>query len=190
MRNLLLFTTSAIMMGSVALAADSYEIDPSHTSVVWSASHLGFSDSLGFFPGVSGTFTLDEENPANSNVEVEIELASISTGIPKFDAHLKNEDFFNVEKYTTATFKSTDIKVTGEKTAVITGELSMLGKTAPLELEATLNKIGENPFNNKQVAGFSLRGTVYRSKYGINYALPAVPDSVDLIIEAEGIKAE
>ncbi|MBN67479.1 MAG: polyisoprenoid-binding protein, partial [Rickettsiales bacterium] len=114
----------------------------------------------------------------------------ISTGIPKFDAHLKNEDFFNVEKYTTATFKSTDIKVTGEKTAVITGELSMLGKTAPLELEATLNKIGENPFNNKQVAGFSLRGTVYRSKYGINYALPAVPDSVDLIIEAEGIKAE
>lgn len=168
-------------------AADSYHFDKTHTNIVWAASHLGFSDSLGHFMDYDGHFTLDEQNPDNSSVEITIQTGSIWTGIPKFDEHLKSADFFDVENHPTAQFKSTRIEQTGEKTARIHGELSMLGQTHPLVLEATLNKLGTNPFNKAQTAGFSVRATIDRTLYGMDYGTPGIPAEVDLLIEAEGI---
>lgn len=168
-----------------ALAADTYTIDPTHTTVVWSANHLGFSQPHGLFPMVEGTITVDEAAIANSKVDVTIKPGLVVTGNEKFDAHLKNADFFNVEKFPSATFKSTKVEKTGDKTAKVTGDLTLLGVTKPVTLDVTLNKKGEHPMNKKQTVGFSATGTIKRSDFGINYALPNVSDEVPLIIEAE-----
>lgn len=179
---------AAVFLAAGAHAADTYIIDEMHTNIVWSASHLGFSKSFGTFSGVSGSFMLDEAEPEQSSVEISVDTASIVTGIPKFDEHLKSKDFFNVEAFSTATFKSTKIEKTGDKTAKIHGDLTMLGKTHPLVLDASLNKVGINGFNKKATAGFSLSGQIDRTKYGMDYGVPGIPAMVDLIIEAEGIK--
>lgn len=168
-----------------ANAAESYKFDPHHTSVVWTANHFGFSNPSGKFSEVEGDLVLDEKHPANSKVNVVVKMLNLFTGYDKFDGHLKNADFFNVEKYTTATFTSKKIALTGKNTAKITGELTLLGVTKPVVLNAKLNKIAVSPISQKKTAGFTATATIKRSDFGINYAIPAVGDNVKLLIEAE-----
>lgn len=168
-----------------AFAADTYKIDPTHTSVIWSANHMKLSKPHGIFPMVEGTITVDEAAIANSKVDVTIKPGLVVTGNEKFDAHLRNTDFFNVEKFPSATFKSTKVVPTGDKTAKVTGDLTLLGVTKPVTLDVTLNHKGEHPMTKKQAIGFSATGTIKRSEFGINYAVPNVSDEVPLIIEAE-----
>lgn len=180
---------AALMLGSVStvFAADTYKFDPTHTTVIWKAGHLGFSTPHGLFPMIEGTLVLDEAAPENSTVNVTIDTAQITTGIPKFNDHLKNADFFNVEKFPDATFKSTKVERTGDNTAKVTGDLTILGVTKPLTLDVTLNKKGEHPFVKKQAVGFSGTGTIKRSEYGMNYGIPNMPDDVQIVVEAEAI---
>lgn len=179
----------ALASGQV-MAAERYTLDPSHTNVVWKTSHFGFSSPSGKFTNIEGDFVLDENNPENSYVSVKIYPSSILTGIEKFDAHLKSADFFNVEKYGTATFKSTRVEMTGSDTAKIHGELTLLGVTNPVTLDATLNKIGVNPLNNTKTAGFSARTTIKRSAFGMDWGVPNVGDNVLIEIETEGMLGE
>lgn len=194
MKNLVKNYTRYLVVGLVAgglyagaaQAAETYDFDPTHTMVNWQANHFGFSNPTGKFPFVTGHFVLDEKNPAASKVEAVIELAKISTGDEKFDAHLKNADFFNVEKYKTAKFVSNKVEVTGKDTAKVYGTLTLLDKTNPVVLDVTLNKIGENPMSKKKTSGFTAVTSIKRSDYGITYAIPGVSDDVKLHIEAEG----
>jgi polyisoprenoid-binding protein YceI len=163
-----------------------YIIDSSHTDIVWHADHLGFSKSIGEFARSSGFIILDESNPTQSHVEVEVDLGSIQTGDAEFDAHLKSNDFFFVEQYKVARFVSKNVEITGDKTARVEGDLTLHGVTKPIVLDVKLNKIGKNPFSKKETAGFSARTKIYRSQFGITYGLPMVGDEVELIIEAEG----
>jgi len=158
-----------------------------HTNILWLADHLGFSKSTGQFLDFSGEFMLNYDAPAESTVEITIQTASISTGLPNFDAHLKTADFFDVEKYPTATFKSTKVTLKTEKTAEVEGELTMLGKSKPLTLQVRFNKRGIDVYKNVPRAGFSVRTTVKRSLWGMEKYLPLVGDDVKLIIEAEGL---
>lgn len=187
MRNPILAFALTAFLSSPAIAADSYTLDPSHTNIVWSADHFGFSRPSGKFSDVSGKLMLDEAKPENSKVEVVVNTASVVTGIDKFNEHLKTPDFFNVLKFKDATFKSFKVEKTGDSTAKIHGDLTLLGVTKRIVLDAKLNKIGTNPFGN-EVAGFSLTGTIKRSDFGMRYALPGVSDEVALNIEVEAIK--
>lgn len=171
-----------------ANAADTYTLDPTHTTVIWNANHFGYSKPHGLFPLVEGTLQLDEANPEASTLEVTVPTTKLTTGIEKFDAHLKNADFFNVEKFPTATFKSTKVEKTGDKTAKVTGDLTLVGVTKPVTLDVTFNQKMANPMSQKETVGFSATGTIKRSDFGINYALPHVSDEVPLVIEAEATK--
>jgi len=91
-----------------ALAADTYTLDPRHTYPRWAASHLGFSTHQGQFNKTTGKLVLDAKGGTGS-VEVTVDAASVSTGDPKFDAHLKSADFFEAAKHPTITFKSTSM---------------------------------------------------------------------------------
>ncbi|MBY0356148.1 MAG: YceI family protein [Rickettsiales bacterium] len=164
-----------------------YDIDSAHTDISWMADHLGFSKSIGEFGTSSGHITLDEEQPSESSVEITVDIASLHTGDSTFDKHLLAKEFFNYDEFKRATFKSTNVTLTGEKTATVTGDLSLHGVTKPLTLGVTLNKIGKNAFSGKQTAGFTVRGLIYRSQYGMTYGLPLVGDQVDLVIEAEAV---
>lgn len=180
--------SAALGFTAPAYAADTYSFDPHHTSVIWSATHFGKSAPHGIFSNIEGTLVLDEAAPEKSTVEVKIPTGMIATGIAKFDDHLKGADFFNVGKFPDATFKSTKVEKTGDKTAKVTGDLTILGVTKPAVLDVTFNDKGPNPMNNKETVGFSATTTIKRSEWGINYALPHVSDDIPLTIEAEATK--
>lgn len=186
MRSLTL-TTLALALPAAAMAAPvAYQLDPNHTSVMWRAKHMGYSTVTGKFTAISGTFVLDEKNPAASKVEAVLDMNAITTGLPKFEEHLKSKDFFNVAENPAATFVSTKVEPIGTNNARMTGNLTILGITKPIVLDVTLNKSAVNEMFKKQVAGFSAKGVVKRSDYGITYAIPAVPDEIPLEIEVEG----
>ncbi|KZB64497.1 polyisoprenoid-binding protein [Thalassospira lucentensis] len=168
-----------------AQAAESYKLDPTHTSVIFIVNHLGFSNFQGRFGGTSGELTLDRENPAASSAIITIDLSKVDTGVEGLDNHMKTADFLNVEQNPTATFKSTSIEMTGDKTATITGNLTLLGQTKPLVLDVTLTGEGDHPMTGDHVLGFGATGTVTRSEYGMNYLVPAVSDEVELQISTE-----
>ena len=178
----------ATLFTAPAFAADTYTFDPTHTSVIWSAGHMGKSNPHGIFANIEGTLVLDEAAPENSKIDVKIPTGLIATGIPKFDEHLKSKDFFNVAEFADAKFVSTKVEKTGEKTAKVTGDLTLVGVTKPVTLDVTFNGKGPNPMSQKETIGFSATGTIKRSEFGIEYALPHVPDDVKIQIEAEANK--
>lgn len=166
---------------------ETYTIDSAHTAVTFDIDHFGFSRPSGKFMGITGTVTLDEEAPQNSQVDVTIPVDQINTGVADLDTHLKSEDFFNVAEYPTAHFVSTQVELTGDKTATVTGDLTLKGITKPVTLNVQLNLIGENMFG-KQTAGFSASGSFLRSEFGITTYLPALGDEVSILIDSEANK--
>lgn len=166
-------------------AAEKLVIESPHTQLVFSINHLGFSNSFGKFTDYEGFIMFDQEAPAQSSVEISIKTASVDMDDEKWNEHLKNADFFNVEKFPDMTFKSTAIDVTGDNTANITGDLTLLGVTKPVTLAAVLNKADKHPMGDKTGAGFSATTKIKRSDFGMNYGLPMVGDDVDIRLEVE-----
>lgn len=180
-----------IAAAAPALAADTYEFDPAHADVVFFVNHLGYSDTIGRFRTVAGTITLDRESLAESTIEVTIDAASLDTNHAERDAHLRSPDFFNVQEFPEITFVSTAVEPTGEDQATVMGDLTMLGTTQPVTLDVTLNQIAPHPvpaYDGIETAGFSARGTLKRSDFGMDYLAPSVGDEVELIFEIEAFK--
>lgn len=169
---------------------EKYTFDKAHTQILFFVDHLGFSFSQGEFHDYDGHFMFDRRTPENSKIDVSIKTASIDMDDEKWNTHMKNADFFDVENFPDMTFKSTGIEVTGENTANITGDLTLLGVTKPVTLEVTHNKSGKHPFNGKFVAGFSATATVKRSEFGMTYGLPDVGDDVEIRLEVEGFRED
>lgn len=168
-----------------AQAADSYTIDPTHTQVEFTYSHFGFSNITGRFDTVESEFLFDPQDPTRSSVKVTIPMASLSTGVEKLDAHLLNADFFDAEKFPTATFTSTGVTAAGEGRLKVAGDLSIHGVTRPVVLDVTINKIGEHPMAKTPAAGFDARTTIKRSDFGVGNYAPAVSDEVVIEITVE-----
>lgn len=169
--------------------ADTYKIDPAHTSIVFKVSHLGFSNTYGMFPGVEGTFVVDEAKPANGSVELKIKTDSVNTHNEKRDQHLRNADFFNSKVNPLITFKSTSIKPAGKNKFKVTGDLSLNGVTKSVTLDMTRNRTGQDPWGGTRT-GFDGMIKVKRSDYKMNFMQGenAVGDEVELMLSVEGIK--
>ena len=168
-----------------AIASEAFVFDKSHANIAFSLSHLGFSMAHGRFGAFDGEARLDMDDPANSRIEVTIETASVDTFFAKRDEHLRSADFFNVAEHPTMTFKSTKVERTGENTARMVGELTLLGVTKPVALDVTMNAFKENPINNKMTTGFTATGSIKRSEFGMTAYVPAVGDTVALRIDME-----
>lgn len=162
-----------------------YEIDPSHTSVQFGISHLGFSSYQGRFNTTAGTLTFDAKAPEKSTLNVTIDAASIDTNHTELEGKLKGADWFDTAKFPTATFISTKIEKLSDATGTVTGDFTLHGVTKPVTLSVTFNGAGNNPFANVPQLGFSAKGTIKRSDFGISQYLPAVGDEVSIAIEAE-----
>lgn len=193
MKKLLMMATAAgfLFVAQPAKAeVETYEFDKPHTSILFFADHLGFSKSQGEFQEYDGHFTFDRENPENSEVDVTIQTASIDMDMEKWDDHLKNADFFNVEEFPTMTFKSTAVEVTGENTGKITGDFTLLGVTKPVVLDVVFHKAGKFPMGDAYKAGFSATTMIDRSEFGMDYGLPAMNKMVEVRIEVEGNRVD
>lgn len=175
------------LIGS-AQAADTYTLDPGHTYVLWHINHFGFSNPSGKW-FANGTVILDETKPDNSKVDVTIQTASIDTGIPKLDEHLKSADFLDVKQYPTATFVSDKVQMTGKESAKVFGTLTLHGVAKPVVLNVKLNKLGLSPISNKKTAGFTATTQLKRSDFNIKAYLPGLGDDVKIDIEAEANKS-
>lgn len=173
-----------------ALAAEKYEIDPTHTQVQFTYSHLGFSNITGRFDQVQGDFRFDVADPTQSSVTITIPVQSISTGVDKLDEHLLKADFFDAAQFPTATFTSTGVTAAGEGKLAVAGDLTIHGVTRPVVLDVTINKIGEHPMRKRPAAGFDARATLKRSDFGVGAYVPMVGDEVTLSITVEAFQAE
>lgn len=165
-----------------------YEFDTVHTQVLFFVDHIGFSKSQGEFLEFDGGFNFVEGDWSQSSVEVDIDTNSITMNNGKWDAHMKNADFFDVEKFPTMTFSSTKVEPIDGKTGKVHGNLTILGVTKPVVLNATFNKAGIHPFSKRFVAGFSATTSVKRSDFGMTYGIPAIGDNIEIRLEVEGMK--
>ncbi|WP_320179695.1 YceI family protein [Roseovarius pacificus] len=191
MKTLLL--TTALTVGAMpALAApEQFNLDPSHSQVVFSYNHLGYSTTYGMFAGFEGEIMFDEEDPANSSVSVAMPVRSMLTGWEKRFEHFMSDEFFGASEGDMVTFNSTGIEVTGDTTAEITGDLTMNGVTKSVVLDAELNKMEGHPMmEGKPWVGFDATTTLMRSDFGMDFAVPAVSDEVEVMISIEAGKAE
>ncbi len=182
-------TTSA----SLAVAAEKYTLDSSHSQVIFNYNHLGYSTTYGMFAGFEGEIMFDKDNPANSSVAVSMPTKSMFTGWEQREAHFMSGDFFGAEDGDLITFTSTGIEVTGDNTAMITGDLTMNDVTKSVVLDAKLNQSQPYPFGPNQGvewAGFDATTTLLRSDFGLGAFAPAVSDEVEVFISIEAAKAE
>jgi len=170
------------------VTAGTYAVDPGHSQVTFIVNHLGFSTYRGIFGSVTGSMTIDPKEPAKAKVAIEIPMSGITTTAKKLDEHLKSPDFFDAAKYPTARFESTSVRVTGAKTAKISGNLTIKGVTKPVVLNAVF--VGAGTMMGKRTIGFDATTTVKRSDFGVSYALPLVPDLVPLEISVAFEKPE
>ncbi|CAN7661818.1 YceI family protein [Phenylobacterium sp. LjRoot225] len=165
--------------------AGTYVIDPAHSKITWSVSHFGFSTYVGQFTGVAATLKLDPKALDATDLQVTVDTASVGTLNPALDTHLKSPDFLDAAKFPQATFKATSVKPTGEKSADITGDLTLHGVTKPVVIHATFNQAGVNFIDHKYSLGFAGTTVLKRSEFGIKTYSPAIGEDVTLQIEAE-----
>src|SRR4051794_37757440 len=150
------------------MATTTWQIDPAHSTIEFSVKHMMFTTVRGRFTRFTGTINADEQNPGNSRVTVEIESASIDTGVGDRDTHLRSADFFDVQKQPTISFRSTRVAgahaKAGDRFDLI-GDLTIMGKAVSISLKAVFEGVGKDPWG-KQRAGFLATGEIDRRQWG------------------------
>ena len=192
MRKTLLVAALFAFAGSAFAAPVSYKIDPSHTNVLASWNHFGFSNPSVNFGEANGTIVYDADKVSASSVQVSLPLTGLSALAADFYDHLTGDKWFDAAKFPAATFKSTKVEAAGEGKLKVTGDLTVKGVTKPVVLNVTLNKAGEQPMAKRAAIGFDATATVKRSDFGLGAYVPNVSDEVELRITTEAVvpKAE
>lgn len=186
------FVSTSIAMGvegkdPAAVPAGSYSVDLSHTSVVASIAHMGFTHTNVNFRKLDGHFAYDPAHPEASTLQVTIDTHSLDSGWAARDTDLRSASFFNVTAFPEITFRSEKLTATGATTARIDGQLTLLGVTKPVSLAVTFNGVGKG-MDGIARAGFSARASLKRSDFGMTAFLPVVGDDVAIDIETEFAK--
>lgn len=176
----------ALAFGAVARAAPvTYQVDTNHSNVAFAVPILGgLARVRGKFTDFNVQITYDEADVTKSSVKAVIKAASIDTGVERRDAHLRNPDFFEVEKYPEITFESTSVEKRGQA-YVARGTFTMHGVSKEIELPFTVNGVRRNPQTGATTLGFSSRLTLNRRDYGINFSRQDSPDFLGDQIEIE-----
>ena len=182
--------TMALAWAGTASGAERYTLDPSHSQIVFSYNHLGYSTTYGMFSGFAGEIMFDETNPGASNVSVSMPVTSMFTGWEARDTHFMSTDFFDASDADMVTFVSTEIEVTGDDTARIIGDLTMNDVTKSVVLDTKLNKAAPHPRAGRQWIGFDAATTLLRSDFDLGAFAPFVSDEVAVRISIEAAKAE
>jgi polyisoprenoid-binding protein YceI len=190
MPRFLIALLSVLFFAAPVFAADRYEFDKAHTRILFFVNHAGFSDMVGEFTAYDGFFTFDPKDAAQSTIDMTLKPAGIRTSSAKLDEHLQTPDFFNTAQFPDIHFVSTGIKVTGENTGDVTGNLTMLGVTKPVVLHVHLNKADYHPITQDFMAGFSAEASLKRSDFGMTKYVPMVGDEVRLMVQTEGVDVD
>jgi polyisoprenoid-binding protein YceI len=190
LKRTLALIAAALLLSSLAYAADTYRIDPAHTSVGFSVRHLGLNDVRGQFKDFAGTIVLDEGKVTDASGTIQVK--SVDTGVQKRDDHLRTPDFFDAAGHPTITFKTKRVETTGGQIVMI-ADFTMRGVTKELRLPTTLAGPVKDPWGNQRI-GLQAKAKLNRKDYGIKYhqvletGILAVGDEVEININAEAVK--
>ncbi|CAN5567626.1 YceI family protein [soil metagenome] len=174
------------------LAPGTWTIDPTHTTIAFVARHMMLSKVRGTF----GEFTADVtigDDPLESVVTAEVQMASIDTGNPDRDGHLRTNDFFAIDEFPTMSLRSTDVQRDGDDYVLHT-ELTVRGVTRPVDFALEFGGIGQDPWGNTR-AGFEASATINRKDFGIewNTALETggvlVGDKIQIELDVQIVQA-
>lgn len=173
-----------------------YQIDPAHSGVHFSVRHLMLSNVRGTFSGVKGSVIYDPADPSATQVDATVDAATISTGDPKRDGHLKSPDFFDVAQYPVITFKSKRTEKTGDAEFKVTGDLTIHGATREVTLRVEdVSPEGKDPWGGTRI-GATAKTKLDRQQFGITWNSPletggvVIGDEVKLELDLEFTKVE
>jgi polyisoprenoid-binding protein YceI len=179
---------AAFLASATASQAADYTVDPTHSHVLFTIDHLGFAKMVGLLSDFNGNISFDANNVPASKLSVTIKTDSLQTQFAPRDKDLKGADWFNVTEFPEMTFVGTEFVKKDDHAGTVTGKLTLHGVTKPVTLNVVVNKVGQNPLDKIDSAGFSARGSFKRSDFGMKTYLGAIGDDVDLIIEIEAKK--
>ncbi len=183
--------TTRTVDGTEYPAVGTYAIDPSHTELGFAVRHMAVSKVRGRLSKFDGTLVLAED-PADSKASLTIDATSVDTRDETRDAHLRTNDFFDVENHPTWTFESTSVKPEGGTEFKVDGDLTIRGVTRPVTLDVTLEGVVKDPYGNHRV-GFSARTTINREDFDVSFGAVmeagglVVAKKVDIQIELEAV---
>jgi polyisoprenoid-binding protein YceI len=167
-----------------------WTIDPDHSVAAFAIRHMMISFVHGMCNGVSGTIEFDPADPAALSVEASIAVASLTTGVPQRDAHLRSPDFFDAERYPAMRFRSTSAEIKAEREVLVRGELTMRGVTRPVALDVAFAGPVTSDDGDTSM-GFRATTALNREEFGIVWNVPVgrtgfmVGKHVDVCVEIE-----
>jgi polyisoprenoid-binding protein YceI len=173
-------------------AAGSYVLDQAHSYVSFTARHLMVTKVRGRFPVTAGKLVVADD-PTQSAVEATIDVTAVESGDPKRDEHLRSADFFEADKYPTATFRSTNVEDHGDGEFSLQGDLTIRDTTRPVTLEGEYLGTEKSPWGDTRV-GFSAETEISRKDWGLDFNIAletggvVVGDKIKLEIDAEWVK--
>jgi polyisoprenoid-binding protein YceI len=186
--------TQANFTTAVDLPAGSYRIDPRHATVLFRIRHMDLAWLTARFDTEAGTLELDPTDPSRSHLTASVDATTVNTGVltrdgqRSFDRQIGNA--LGAAQTPQITFESTAIERTGQNTARVTGNLTMNGQTHPATLDVTFDGAAVDPLRGgNQVLGFSAHGEIDRVQWGVNEWSAFTGDTVQIVIEAEFVKA-
>ena len=190
-RSILMAALVALLPQAVLAEAKTYALDNDHTEIRFVWDHAGVSDQGGRWSSVEGTVSFDPKDLAATSVSVKIDPASINTGVPALDKHMKTSDMFDIEAFPDITFTSKGAVQTGNASARVTGDLTIKDATLPMVLDVELVHMGEHPlgqfldFYKGEWIGIRATGRLLRSAYGVGFGAPLTSDLIRVEISSE-----
>ena len=184
----LLAVAAATALTAGAAQAANYAIDPTHTFVTFEISHFGATTNRARFDKKQGTVEFDRA-AKTGKVDISIDVTSVNSGTPQFDKHLQSADLFDAAKHPTIKFVSDKFSFNGDKVSEVSGQLTLLGKTAPVTLKATQFNCYDSPMLKREVCGGDFETTIDRTQWGMNYGVEwGFPKNVRLVVQIEAVK--
>ena len=175
------------LSGAAAAAPETFVIDGTHSYPRFSYNHFGYSTQISRFNNTSGKIVLDKEAKTGS-VDVVIDMKSVDTGYAVFNGHLQGEDFFDTEKFATATFKSTKVRFEGDKPVAVDGNLTIKGVSKPVTLALSSFQLMAHPMLKKDAIGVNATTKISRTEFNAGKYAPNVGDEVTIDLAVEAIK--
>jgi polyisoprenoid-binding protein YceI len=168
-----------------SVETSTWTVDKMHSRMGFSINHLGINDIEGEFKTYTCTVSQSKADFSDAVIDVTADINSINTGEEKRDGHLKTPDFFDAAQFGSLTFKSKSVKKVDENTITVKGDLTLHGVTKEVELKM-VHKQTIHPMTKKDVAGFTITGTIKRSEFGIGTKFPAPMLSEEVMLDARG----
>lgn len=167
-----------------------YVVDPDHLSIAFRSDHVGYSEVLGLFLTGGGEFVFDETTSELTEAEFTVDATSVFSNHDARDGHLRGGDFLMADQHPEIRFVMTEAEQTGERTGVLTGDLTLRGVTKPIDVTVTWNRSAKYPFNDNYVMGVTAEAVVKRSEWGMTYAVDngLVGDDTPITISFEAIR--